>query len=488
MIFTVLFFILKKDLNFANESAIRTNMFEKSVYIARREKLKSLFSTGLLLFLGNDEQPMNYADNTYPFRQDSSFLYYFGIQEPKLAAIIDLDENKEILFGDELTIDEIVWMGQQETLKEKSEKSGIAIVLPSKQLYDHLQNAIAKKRVIHYLPPYQPTNKIKLFNLLHIQPQEQEKRASVPFIQAVVAQRSIKGKEEIVQLEIAVDTSVDMHLHAMKITKEGLTELQIANAIQEIAQNGGGKLAYPTILSVHGEILHNHKQFNTLKKGQLVLNDSGAETAMGYAGDLTRTFPVDKHFNNQQKEIYHIVLNAFERASAMVAPQVRYLDVHLKACAELFEGLKEIGLARGNTQEAVAQGAHTLFFQCGTGHMMGLDVHDMEDLGEQYVGYTETLKKDTSTFGLKSLRLGKELEAGYVLTIEPGIYFIPELVALWKAQNKLADFINYQEVEKYLHFGGVRIEDNYLVTASGNRRLGKYLAKTIDEVETIRNS
>lgn len=462
-------------------------MFDKSIYIARRARLKGQFSRGLLFFLGNDEQPMNYADNVYPFRQDSTFLYYFGIQEPKLTAIIDLDENKEILFGDELTIDEIVWMGRQETLKEKSEKSGIATLLPTQQLHDYLQKAIERKRHVHYLPPYQPTNNIKIFELLHIHPKEQQRKASVPFIQAVVAQRSIKGEEEIQQLETAVNTSVDMHLLAMKMAREGMTELQMANAIQALAQNGGGRLAYPSILSVHGEILHNHKQLNILRKGQLVLNDSGAETAMGYAGDLTRTFPVDNHFSQKQKEIYQIVLQAFEQASSIVAPQTRYLDVHLKACTVLFDGLKEIGLVRGDTQEAVEKGAHTLFFQCGTGHMIGLDVHDMEDLGEQHVGYTETEKKDTTTFGLKSLRLGKALEAGYVLTVEPGIYFIPELFARWRAENKLADFINYSAVEQYLDFGGVRIEDNYLVTTAGNRRLGKYLAKTINEVETVRN-
>ncbi|WP_134090217.1 aminopeptidase P family protein [Olivibacter sp. XZL3] len=463
-------------------------MFEKSIYIERRKRLKNEFSSGLLLFLGNDEQPMNYTDNTFPFRQDSSFLYYFGIQEPKLAAIIDLDEDKEILFGDELTIDEIVWTGQQETLMEKSGKSGISTLLPSASLYDYLQRTQEQKRLVHYLPPYQPNNKIKLFNLLGIHPIEQEKKASIPFIKAVVAQRSIKSAEEISQIDMAVNTSVEMHLHAMKMAKEGLTELQIANAIQEIAQNGGGKLAYPTILSIHGEILHNHKHSNTLRKGQLVLNDSGAETAMGYAGDLTRTFPVDGQFSNKQKEIYTVVLQAFEQASAMLAPGVRYLDVHLKACTVLFDGLKELGLVKGDTAEAVAKGAHTLFFQCGTGHMMGLDVHDMEDLGEQYVGYTESLKKDTTTFGLKSLRLGKELEAGYVLTVEPGIYFIPELFARWKAENKLADFINYSAVANYMGFGGVRIEDNYLVTHAGNRRLGNYLAKTVEEVEALRNS
>ncbi|GAA4804559.1 aminopeptidase P family protein [Olivibacter ginsenosidimutans] len=462
-------------------------MFDKSIYIERRNQLKKQFSNGLLLFLGNDEQPMNFADNTFPFRQDSSFLYYFGIQGPKLAALIDLDENKELLFGDELSMDEIVWMGRQATLAEKCEKSGIRLVCSSKDLPDYIQQALKQNRTIRYLPPYQPANSIKLFHLLGIPPLEQQKKASIPFIKAVVAQRSIKSEEEIAEIEHAINISVDMHLYAMKTAKEGLTELQLANAIQELAQNGGGKLAYPTILSIHGEILHNHKQLHTFKKGQLILNDAGAETAMGYAGDLTRTFPVDRHFSTKQKEIYTIVWQAFEQASAMVAPQVPYLDVHLQACSVLYDGLKALGLVKGDTAEAIEKGAHTLFFQCGTGHMMGLDVHDMEDLGEQYVGYTETLKKDTTTFGLKSLRLAKALEAGYVLTVEPGIYFIPELFARWKAENKLADFINYTAVARYLDFGGIRIEDDYLVTRSGNRRLGKHLAKTIEEVEALRN-
>ncbi|MFC6103296.1 aminopeptidase P family protein [Olivibacter domesticus] len=461
-------------------------MFHSSTYIDRRKQLKTTISKGILLFIGNNESPMNYADNAFPFRQDSSFLYYFGIQEPKLAAVIDLDENKDILFGDELTIDEIVWMGRQETLQEKCRKVGIEDIQPSSQLAPYLQKALRQQRVIHFLPPYQSENKLKLIDLLGLSLKELASQASAPFIQAVVAQRSVKSQEEVTQIETAVNTSVDMHLLAMRLAKAGTTELQVANAIQEMAQNAGGRLAYPTILSVHGEILHNHKHLNTLRDGQLVLNDSGAETAMGYAGDLTRTFPVGKTFTNKQKEIYNIVLEALQQSSALLAPSVRYLDVHFKACSTLVEGLKSIGLMKGNTEEAVALGAHTLFFQCGTGHMMGLDVHDMEDLGEQYVGYTETLKKDTTTFGLKSLRLGKELAAGYVLTVEPGIYFIPELFSRWKAENKLKDFINYNEVEKYLSFGGVRIEDNYLVTDTGYKKLGKELAKTIEEVEEIR--
>ncbi|MGV3763360.1 M24 family metallopeptidase, partial [Parapedobacter sp.] len=270
--------------------------------------------------------------------------------------------------------------------------------------------------------------------------------------------------------------------------KPGISEQQLSAAVQHVAQQAGGTLAYPTILSVRGEVLHNHYHGNVLQEGDLVLNDSGAETVMGYAGDLTRTFPAGRAFTTQQKEAYQVVLDALASATAELKPGVRYLDIHLQACRMLTEGLKALGLMRGDTEEAVAAGAHTLFFQCGTGHLMGLDVHDMEDLGEQYVGYTDTLRKDTTTFGLKSLRLGKELEAGYVLTVEPGLYFIPELIDRWKAENELAQFIDYKKVETFRGFGGIRVEDDLLITVNGHRILGKPLAKTVAEIEEIRAS
>lgn len=461
-------------------------MFNPTTYIQRRETLKRNISGGVLLFLGNNESPINFADNAFRFRQDSTFLYYFGIQEPKLAAIIDLDEDRIMLFGDELTLDETVWMGRSETLSEKGLKSGVDRLYSSWELTAYLDKVQQQHRRVHFLPPYQPENKLRLWQLLAIDPNNLSAQASLAFIQAVVAQRSIKSEEEIIEIEKAVNISVEMHLIAMKMAKPGMTELQIANAIQAYAQNAGGALAYPTILSVHGEILHNHKHIHTLQAGQLVLNDSGAETGMGYAGDLTRTFPVSEQFTTKQREIYEIVLDALEQSSSLLAPGVRYLDVHYAACKTLVEGLKAIGLMHGDTEEAVAAGAHTLFFQCGTGHLMGLDVHDMEDLGEQHVGYTETLKKDTKTFGLKSLRLGKQLQPGFVLTVEPGIYFIPELLDTWKSENKLAAFINYPAVGQYRDFGGIRIEDNFLITPHHHRKLGKQLASTVKEVEELR--
>lgn len=455
-------------------------MFSKEEYSNRRDRLKANFKSGILLFLGNEDSPINFFDNIYHFRQDSSFLYYFGINAPKLAAIIDIDEDKTIVFGDEMTIDEIVWMGRQQTLQDKASQSGVELVEPSMGLLTYIKTAKDKKREIHFLPPYRAENKLKIASLLNVE------KPSVAFIKAVVAQRSIKSAAELAELDLASSISADMHLMAMQMAKPGMKESEIAAVLQQVALKDGGNLAYPVILTVNGQILHNHYYGNTLKEGDLVLNDSGAETMMGYAGDLTRTFPAGKKFSARQKEMYTIVLNAYTTAVQALKPGVKYLDIHYTSCLTLAEGLKEMGLMKGNLQDAVAEGAHALFFQCGTGHMMGLDVHDMEDLGEQYVGYTDELKKNTSQFGLKSLRLGKELEPGYVLTVEPGLYFIPELIEQWKATNKFAEFINYDKVDDYIGFGGIRVEDDYVITETGYRKLGKALAISINDIEEIR--
>ena len=463
-------------------------MFDKEIYIERRREFAAKLKSGLFLFLGNSESPMNYADNTYHFRQDSTFLYYFGINSPNLAAIIDVENDKTLLFGDEMSMDDIVWMGRQMTLKEKASNAGIEVVQPSSQLSAVLGDAKNQSLTIQFLPPYRGENKLKLAELLHVDAAQLSQLASVPFIKAVVAQRSIKSDLEIQEINKAVSTSVDMHIMAMQIAKPGMSESKIAAAIQEVAQSSGGNLAYPVILTVNGQILHNHFHGNILKEGDLVLNDSGAETDRGYAGDLTRTFPAGKQFTSLQKEMYSIVLDSYQSAANLMKPGIRYLDVHFEACLRLAEGLKNMGLMKGDMTEAVQQGAHALFFQCGTGHMMGLDVHDMEDLGEQYVGYSEQLLKNTSQFGLKSLRLGKELQQGYVLTVEPGLYFIPELIETWEAKQHLASFINYDEVNKFKSFGGIRVEDDFVITESGSSMLGKPLAISIEDVEQIRGN
>lgn len=463
-------------------------MFKKEEYIHRRELLSPKFSSGILLFLGNAESPMNFLDNTYRFRQDSSFLYYFGIQKPGLSAVIDVGEQQVIIFGDEMSIDDIVWMGRQKTLKEHAFDAGVIDVRPKSELGNYIYKTMKMNRIIHFLPPYRAENRMILSALFKVNPEEVSNLASVPFIKAVVAQRSVKSEIELCEIDKAVSTSADMQLLAMKMARPGMKESEIAAAIHQAALNGGGDLAYPIILTVNGQILHNHYHGNTLKDGDLVLNDSGAETQMGYAGDLTRTFPAGKTFNPLQKEVYNIVLEAYSNAAKLLKPGLQYLDVHRQACLTLAEGLKAMGLMKGNLEDAVSRGAHALFFQCGTGHMMGLDVHDMEDLGEQYVGYTDILIKNTSQFGLKSLRLGKELEAGNVLTVEPGIYFIPELIDMWTEKGTFSEYINYEKVKDFRSFGGIRVEDDFVITTEGSRKLGKQLAITLEEVEAVRNT
>jgi Xaa-Pro aminopeptidase len=459
-------------------------MFKPETYIKRRKALKDRVSSGIILLLGNEESPMNYADNPYHFRQDSSFLYYLGLDFAGLAAVIDVDEDKEIIFGDELTIDDIVWMGAQPTLKEKSLMVGISHTAPARDLPGVLAAAAARGRAIHFLPPYRPENKIKLFEWLGHEPAKLGELASVELIKAVVAQRAVKDDEELEEIEKAVNITVDMHVAAMRMPRPGMVEVEIAAEVQRIAAAAGGQVAFPIILTVNGQTLHNHYHGNTLKSGDMVLCDCGAETAMHYGGDLSSTFPVDRSFTTRQREIYEISLAAHEAAVRALGPGVKNRDVHLLACKTIAGGLKEIGLMKGNVDDAVAEGAHAMFFPCGTGHMMGLDIHDMEDLGELYVGYAGQTR--STQFGLKSLRLARELEPGFVITVEPGIYFIPQLIDLWRAEKRFTDFIDYDRLEAYKDFGGIRNEENFLVTGDGYRRLGKAKPKTVEEVEALR--
>lgn len=459
-------------------------MFHKSIYIERRKQLKQKVGSGLILLLGNEESPMNYADNTYHFRQDSTFLYYFGLDYAGLAAVIDIDGDREIIFGNELTIDDIVWMGTQPTLVEKSRMVGVERTEPLNRLEEILNESSHGGRKIHYLPPYRPENKIRIFNLLGILPARCAVEASVELIKAVVAQRAVKSEEEIEEIEKAVNISVDMHVAAMKMARPGMMEAEIAAEVERIALAADGHTAFPVILTVNGQTLHNHYHGNILKPGDLVLCDTGAETTRRYAGDLSSTFPVDPVFTPRQKEIYNISLTAHQKAVAALGPGVPFKEVHLTACKTIATGMKEMGLMKGNVDDAVAAGAHAMFFPCGTGHMMGLDVHDMEDLGEVYVGYDGQPK--STQFGLKSLRLARELRPGFVLTIEPGIYFIPELIDRWRAENKFTDFINYEKLETYKNFGGLRNEENFLITETGYRLLGKPKPKTVEEVEAQR--
>ena len=459
-------------------------MFPVQTYIDRRARLQAQFSSGLLLFLGNDESPMNYAANTFHFRQDSTFLYFFGVDQPGYAAIIDLDEGRTVIFADDLTIDDIVWTGILPTVAELAAKGGVTETRPAVALDAVVKDAVAKGRPVRYLPPYRPENKLKLFDLLGVHPGRQHDGASVDLVRAIVEMRVIKSPEEVAEVEKAVDTSVDMHLAAMRMVRPGMMESAVAARVTEIALAEGEYLPFPVIATVHGETLHNHFHGNTLKSGDMFLLDAGAETAMHYAGDLTSTFPVDATFTPRQKEVYQVVLNAHLAAVGACRPGVRFRDVHGLTCRALAAGLKDLGLMKGNLDDAVEQGAHAMFFQCGTGHMLGLDVHDMEDLGEVWVGY-EGQPKSTQ-FGLKSLRLARPLQPGFVFTVEPGLYFIPELARRWKAEGKFTDYIDYGTLETYLDFGGIRIEENVLVTPDGCRILGKWRPRTLKEVEGVR--
>ncbi len=459
-------------------------MFSIQTYKQRRALLRGKITDGVLLFLGNEESPMNYADNTYHFRQDSSFLYFFGMDYPSLAAIIDLDENREILFGDDLTVEEIVWMGTQPTLSDRASIYGMSDIRPLSKLKDYLQTATLSGRKIHFLPPYRPENLVKLGHLLGWKLEMIAQKSSIEMIQAIVELRNHKSDEEVQEIEKAVNLSVDMHIAAMKMARPGIPESSLSAAVTSVALEAGGNLAFPVIMTINGQTLHNHYHGNMLKPGQMVLCDCGAETTLHYCGDLSSTFPVDKTFTVAQKEIYQISLNAHQAALDALAPGVPFRDVHFAACRTIINGLKEMGFMRGDTEEALSEGAHALFFPCGTGHMMGLDVHDMENLGEVYVGYAGQPK--STQFGLKSLRLARPMEPGFVATIEPGIYFIPELIDLWRKEGRNQRFINFDKVETYKNFSGIRNEENILITTDGYRILGKPKPKTIREVEAIR--
>jgi Xaa-Pro aminopeptidase len=459
-------------------------MFSADIYVERRKRLRTDVGIGVILLLGNEESPMNYTDNQYPFRQDSSFLYFFGLDCPGLVAVIDIDQGTECIFGNDLTVDDIVWTGPQPTLKEKCLKTGISETAGLDKLPGVLKKAVQQGRKIHFLPQYRAENVLKIQHLLGIHPSDVPGHASELLVKAIVAQRSIKSEQEVEQLESALDISYEMQTLAMKMTKPGMYEREVASAMEAVVLSHGSVLSFPTIFSIHGETLHNHSYDNQMQDGDMTVNDSGAESPLHYASDITRTIPVSGKFSQKQKEVYAIVLNAQEKSIEAVKPGVEFRDIHLLGCKVLASGLKELGLMKGDIEQAVRAAAHTLFFQCGLGHMLGLDVHDMEGLGEEYVGYTDTIKRNPE-FGFKSLRLAKALEPGFVITVEPGIYFIPELIDQWKADQKNSQYINYELLEEYRDFGGIRIEDDVLVTNNGHRVLGRKIPKTISEVEDI---
>lgn len=460
-------------------------MFSANEYTERRSRLKKDIKSGILLFLGNEESPINYPDNSYAFRQDSSFLYFWGLDLPGLAAVIDIDADRQILFGRDLTLDEKVWTGWQPALKEHGLRSGIHDVAAFDRLEAELRQANQKGRSIHFLPQYRPQNLIRIQQWLGIDAALANASASGAFIRAVVAQRSIKTKEEIEQIEAALDITCEMQNLAMKMSKPGMYEKEVAGALAGLAYSkGAAGLAFPIIFTVKGHIQHNPHHGNLMQAGDMIVNDSGAESAMHYASDITRTFPVNGKFDRQQKEVYTIVLEAQKKAIEAIRPGVEYRKVHFLVCRHLAAGLKTLGLIKSDVEAAVAAGAHALFLPGGLGHMLGLDVHDMEGLGEDYVGYTDEIQR-SEQFGTCKLRLARALESGFVITVEPGLYFIPDLIDQWKAEKKFAEFIDYNKVEAYRNFGGIRIEDDVLVLEDGRRVLGKPIPKSIEDVEAF---
>ena len=460
-------------------------MFETSVYKNRRARLKEKVKSGLVLILGNGEAPANYTDNTYKFRQDSSFLYFFGLNQPGFAGVIDIDSGDEYLFGNDVDMDDIIWMGPQPSVKDMAARVGVSKTAPFARLADCMKTAISQGRRIHFLPPYRFRNMLLLEELLGIRPALVKNYASLELIKAVVDLRSVKEPCEIEEITKACNIGYEMHTAAMRNCKPGVKEQYIAGLIEGIAASYGSMVSFPVILSQNGETLHNHDHSQILQEGRMMLTDAGAEEVSHYCSDFTRTVPVGGKFLTRQKEVYNIVLAANNKAIEIAKPGVTYQYVHLEVCKVLAQGLKDLGLMKGDVNEAVAAGAHALFMPHGLGHMMGLDVHDMEDLGQIYVGYDDETRP-IDQFGTSSLLMGRRLQEGFVITDEPGCYFIPALIDQWRAQGMHKEFLNYDKIETFKDFGGIRLEDDILIIPGGSRFLGdKRTPITVEEVEEI---
>ena len=444
-------------------------LFSQSTYTTRRQQLRQLVGDGVLVLLGNNDSPMNYPANAYKFRQDSTFLYFTGQHRDGLALVIDCTTGKETLYGDEIDIDDIVWYGEVTSVKQMAEETGIADVKPFGALADVVKNA----KKLHFLPPYRHDHQIYLSETLGVKAAELKGMASLALINAVVKLRNVKSAEEIAEMERAAHIGYLMHTKAQELaTQPGMTEAYIAGVLEGIAHSYGSVVSFQSIVTMHGEILHGYPSFAPLEKGRLLLVDAGAETYEHYCSDHTRTTPISGEFTTQQKEIYDIVKDCHDLALTKAKPGVKYMDVHFDVCRLMTERLKALGLMKGDTEEAVRNGAHALFLPHGLGHAMGMDVHDMEGLGQIHVGFDEETRPNLEQFGTNALRFGKRLEVGNVVTDEPGIYFIPALIDEWQSKGVNADFLNFEAIQKYRDFGGVRIEDDVLITEDGCRFLG----------------
>ena len=450
-------------------------MFDKATYVNRRAKLKELVKSGIIILFGNNESPCNFpANGYYPFRQDSSFLYYFGLNRDGLVGVIDIDNDIETLVGNDIDIEDIVWYGSVDSVHDMAESVGVKNTAPMKSLKTICNDAMRQKHRIHFLPPYRHDIKIQIFDLLGVHPVQQKEAASMDLIKAIVKMRSTKEAQEIEELERASVIGYKMHTTAMRLVKPGLTEKYVAGQVDGTANSYGAMVSFPTIFSQHGEIMHGSPSMAELESGRLVLCDCGGETINNYCSDHTRTFPVNGKFTQRQLEIYSIVEACHDHALDVAKPGVKYMDVHFAVCRLMTERLKELGLMKGDTDEAVAAGAHAMFLPHGLGHMMGMDVHDMENFDQINVGFDEETRPRLDQFGTNCLRMGRRLEEGFVVTDEPGIYFIPALIDDWKASGHCAEFLNFDKIETYKDFGGIRIEDDILITKDGCRFLGEH--------------
>ena len=449
-------------------------MYSKETYVSRRAELKKLVKSGVIILFGNNNSPANFPNNGYhPFRQDSSFLYYFGLNRDGLVGVIDVDNDIETLIGDDISIDDIVWYGSVESVHDMAEQVGVKNSAPMKSLKTICNDAMRQKRRIHFLPPYRADIKIQIFDLLGIHPNQQKESASMDLIKAIVKMRSVKTDEEVEELERAAVIGYKMHTTAMKMCRPGITEQEIAGALDGIANGLGSMVSFATILTQHGEIMHGSPSMDKLEAGRLMLCDAGAETINNYCSDNTRTSPVSGHYDQRQLEIYSIVEACHDYVLQVAKPGVKWWDVHFAVCRLMTDRLKELGLMKGDTEEAVRAGAHAMFMCHGLGHMMGMDVHDMEGFDQINVGFDEEVRPNLEQFGTNCLRLGRRLQKGFVVTDEPGIYFIPALIDDWKASGHCKEFINFDKLETYKDFGGIRIEDDLLITDDGCRFIGK---------------
>ncbi|MBO4611669.1 MAG: aminopeptidase P family protein [Bacteroidaceae bacterium] len=461
-------------------------LFDKQTYVQRRRVLRERIGSGLILLFGNNDSPVNYPANGYKFRQDSSFLYYFGQHREGLVGVLDADEGKEWLIGNDIDIEDIVWFGQVDSVADMARQSGVEQSAPMKELAAMVDKARKQGRRVHFLPPYRHDLMIQLMDLTGIHPSKQREQASVELIKAVVDQRAVKSAGEIEEIERACAIGYEMHTTAMRMCRPGVTEQEIAGRISGIASSKGCIVSFPSILSMHGEIMHGYPSPRPLEAGRLMLCDCGAETNENYCSDNTRTTPISGRFTQRQREIYQIVVEGHDHALSLAKPGVKWWDVHFGVARLMTERLKELGLMKGDVDEAVAAGAHAMFFPHGLGHMMGMDVHDMEGLGQTYVGFDDEVRPNLEQFGTNCLRCGRRLQEGWVMTDEPGIYFIPALIDEWKASGHCAEFLNFDKIETYKDFGGIRLEDDILITPDGCRYLGeRRIPLYPDEIESF---